>query len=110
MVLLPEALLLASATKMEKVMIQILSDESITVSSTAIGLTTVPQGANYALIEVESQPIRYWGSGTPTATVGHNGEIGDTIKLTDFDTLANFRVIRRGGSDSTLRVSYGKER
>ena len=51
------------------------------ISSAAVGLSAIPQGANHALIEVEDQPIRWFANGTPTADIGHNGEIGDTIEL-----------------------------
>lgn len=84
--------------------------ESITVSSTALRLTAGTfDDADVALITVESQAVRYRmdGGDVPTASAGHQLEAGDIWPLTDPDQLEKFRVIRRDGADSTLRVSYG---
>ncbi len=82
--------------------------ESITVSSTALPLT---KAGNHtiAFITVETSSVRYWVDGRlPTASVGHQLDDGDALTLESAHEVANFRVIRVGGSDATLRVSYGR--
>jgi len=32
--------------------------------------------------------------------------VGDVIKIEGYDNIANFRAIRTGESDATLRVTY----
>lgn len=83
--------------------------ESVTVSSAAVGITTRPGGsgmkASAALIEVESNPIRYRVDGTnPTSSVGILIQAGGVIELHDWGEVKNFKAIRQGGSDATLRV------
>lgn len=87
--------------------------ESVTVSSTAIGMTVtvgtgfIPQAA---LITVEAAAIRFRTDGNnPTASVGHEAEDGDVIELIDKAQVVNFRAIRRDGADATLRVTQGVE-
>jgi|TARA_Y100000310_G_C20696075_1_gene825868 hypothetical protein len=87
--------------------------ESITVSSSVIRLSiSEVTDHDSATIDVESQAIRFRVDGVadPTASVGRVASAGDIIKLTDPSELANFRAIRRDGSDATLRVTYGHRR
>lgn len=88
--------------------IQPLTPESVTVSATAIGITARPGAAGLlaygAIIEVETNPIRYWSGGTdPTASVGILVQPGGVIELTGRTEINRFRAIRTG-SDATLRV------
>ena len=87
---------------------QPLTPESVTVSSTAVGITARPGGSGLlafaAVLTVESNPIRYWTGGTdPTASVGILVNAGGVIELTGRTEINRFRAIRTG-SDATLRV------
>lgn len=80
--------------------------QQITVSTTAVGLT-VPDGATRAVLGIEAQPLRYRTDGTnPTASVGMLQAASTFVELSGADTLANFKAIRSGGTDSVLNVSY----
>ncbi len=85
--------------------------ESVTVSTAAIGLTAAKyESATNAFITVETASVRYattWNT-VPTSSVGHQLDAGDTLTLESADEIADFRVIRMGGADATLRVSYGR--
>lgn len=86
-------------------------NESITVSSTAVGLTESKAVAHaVAFITVEAAAVRYWITGTPTATAGHNLDPGDVLTLRGTHNLDQVSFIRRNGIDATLRVSYGNRR
>ena len=84
--------------------------ESLTVSTSAVGLAAIPSGATLAWVTVDTSPIRYWNNGTPTSTVGHKMEVGDGFWL--LGSLASFRAIRdsSAGADAVLRVSYWSNR
>ncbi len=83
--------------------------ESITVGTTAVTLVIGEQGGNtQALITVEDAAVRFRLDGvSPTASVGHVIEAGDTLVIQKGTTLSKVRFIRRDGVDATLRVSYG---
>lgn len=83
--------------------------ETITVSSTAIGLTAGSiNGKSIAFLTLETAQIRYRLDGTnPTASVGHILDAGDNLSLDGVGTLANLKMIRVGGSDGTIQASYG---
>ena len=82
--------------------------ESITVSSTAIGLTdSKAQSHTLTFISVEAASVRYWINAIPTATAGHNLDPGDVLTIKGTDNLDRILFIRRDASDATLRVSYG---
>lgn len=78
--------------------------QQLTVSNTAVSLT-VPTGALGALIQCQSNGVRWRDDGTdPTASVGMTL---DTPNILDYDgTLSKLRLIRSGGSDSILNISY----
>jgi hypothetical protein len=85
--------------------------ESVTVSSTAIGMTVtagngfIPQVAE---ITVENAALRYRTDGTdPTATEGHEVADGGKIVLLNQGEVKLFRAIRRDGADATIRCSQG---
>lgn len=90
--------------------------ESLTVSSTAVGLTaskytqtsaTLPTiSAKFALITVEDDAIRFRTDGTdPTTTEGHKLAAGDTLLLDCWDDIRRFKAIRVT-TDAKIRVSY----
>lgn len=83
--------------------------ESVTVSSTAIGITgtLTDNQENMALITLETAAIRFWLDGTaPTSSVGHILDPGDVLRLEDGELLG-FKAIRKDGTNATLRVSVG---
>lgn len=84
--------------------------ETVTVSSTAIGLTPqINKNITRAFITVEVAAIRFHTSAedVPTSSVGHEGFVSDIIKLESAHEVAHFSAIRRNGTDATLRVSFG---
>jgi len=86
--------------------------EPITVSDVAVGFTPSvynPTGhtAKVAFVTVEGAQIRYrYDGGTPTATEGHLVSPGDTFIVQGFKNIQNFKAIRTGSADATLRVTY----
>lgn len=87
--------------------------EKITVSSSAVGFTaatfqpTTGGGADRVLVTVEDQPVRLRYDGTsPTASVGHLLQPGDSITLTGTDSVANAEFIRSGGTDGVIFVTF----
>jgi hypothetical protein len=85
-----------------------LKNESITVSTTAVGLDRALRAShNYALITVKDEAVRYWLDGTdPTVSVGHVIPDGGNIILENERELLNFRVIEVTGTP-ILSISYG---
>jgi hypothetical protein len=95
--------------------------ETLTVSSTPIGFTAATINATTAagaFVTVEAQPLRATFIGTPSATVGHLVEpppTGNADSTRGFwvcgrTALLGFRMIRTGGTDATVRVTYYKAR
>lgn len=64
---------------------------------------TVPPGATHALIQAESQNVRWWPAADPTSSEGHLLIVG-TFLLYDYDLTA-IRFIE-AGSGAILQVSY----
>jgi len=95
--------------------VQVLTDnrvaigfETISVSSTAIPLTTVPSGATSALITVNSNSIRYTLSGTTlSTTVGHLKAATTEFTITTAQNLSQARFIA-AASDASITVTYFK--
>ena len=89
--------------------INALEPESVTVSTTPVGITTRPGGvgikAGSALIVVEDQAIRYWlGAQNPSSSDGIEVAAGGVIELYDWQAVRTFSAVRAGGVDATLRV------
>ena len=87
--------------------------EARTVSSTAIPLTTninFVTNADFAVLTVETNPINFTLDATtlPTSSVGHNALAGAMIELDNPWEIDHFRMIRSGGADATVKVSYGE--
>lgn len=86
--------------------------ESITVSTTAVALAASNAGylsADFAMLTVESNPISFTLDGrTPTSTIGHAAAVGSKIDLENNWEINNFQMIRSGGADATVKVSYGQ--
>ena len=78
-------------------------DESLTVSSSAVGLASIATGALTALVTNGAEPIRVrWG--TPTTSVGHYLNPYSVLEL--FNSMESVKFIRTGSSDSTIFVTY----
>jgi len=76
----------------------------VTSLSTAVGLT-VPSNATWALIECESQQVRWRDDGTdPTTTVGHVMSPGDILTY-DGTKLSAIKFIEVAAS-AKLNVSF----
>lgn len=86
--------------------------ESLPVSDTVKALTpskykTSVHSATRAYITVEGASIRYRYDGTnPTSSEGHLVNPGEDIEILGYDNIANFKAIRTGSADATLRVTY----
>ena len=85
--------------------------ESLTISSTAVGLTASVYGEDVrvmqAFITLESAQIRFRIDGNnPTTTEGHLLEAGQNLTLENYNAIKNFRAIRTGSSDGNIRVTY----
>lgn len=91
--------------------------ETVTVSTVSIGFTAskilqnVTGGTKRrcvkALFTVETNPVRFRFDGTaPTATVGHLMAAGDSFLVTGDANVSNMRLIRQGGADGTVMVTY----
>jgi hypothetical protein len=77
-------------------------DESLTVSSTAVPLASIPAGALNALVTNGAEPVRVrWG--TPTASVGHYLNPYSVLDL--YSSMSSVKFIAVS-SDSTIFVSY----
>jgi|SRR5581483_7457631 len=87
--------------------------ETLTVSTTALGPTSsvyAPSGqtpASVALIAVSAQGVnlRYDG-GDPTATIGIPLAAGATFLVLGVANVAQIRLIRNGGADATVHLTY----
>jgi hypothetical protein len=81
--------------------------ETITVSTTAIGITEAIQlGQNHAILTLEGGAFRYRVDGNdPTATVGHLVLENSTLVLESRRELVNFRAFRDAAADVITSVS-----
>ena len=88
--------------------------EALTVAGTAVGFTTATLedadgNAQKIFATLETAQIRYTLDGTtPTSTVGHLLEVGDTLQITGSDDIVAFRAIRTGGTSASLKVTYSR--
>jgi hypothetical protein len=90
--------------------------ESATVSTVAVTLTAAtyaPSGqtqAAFAIITVESNPLRYRIDGTaPTSIEGHAATDGGFLTVCGITAIKNFSAIRSGGTDAKVRVTYYRQ-
>ncbi len=87
-----------------------IDSEIITVSSTVLHLDADKvRKARVALVEVQSTDIRYTlsSNSVPSTTAGHVLYATGAIILENGFEMRGFRMIRDGGSDATVVVSYG---
>jgi len=80
-----------------------LGYQQITSLSAAAALT-IPAGAHFALIQAETQPVRWRDDGTnPTTTVGMKLAVGDSLWYSG--DLTAIRLIEQAAS-AKLNISY----
>jgi hypothetical protein len=91
--------------------------ETLTISTNALGLASIPADARYAFCIVESDhtngpSIRFLTTGSdPSGTDGMPRNANDTFDLLSKNDIDNFKVIRdsgHSGSTMTLHVTYYK--
>ena len=91
--------------------------ESLTVGTEAVGLSPgkiKPASGSYAglaarvaLLSLEGGDIRFrLDGGAPGANTGHYLTNGDTLVLTETQTLEKFQALRVGEVNGTLQVTY----
>ena len=86
--------------------------ERLTVDATAGGVSlTKPAGAKFANLRLETAQVRYTldGSTAPTAAIGRILEVGEVLVLESKEEIANFAVIRTGGTSGVLDVEYSAD-
>lgn len=88
----------------------LLTSETITISSVAVGLTTIPANANYAEIQVHDANIvfTYDGATAPSASpdIGVVQQVGALIRLQSRAEVVNFNAIRQDATDARIYVQY----
>jgi hypothetical protein len=92
---------------------EVIVEVTQTVSSTALaladftGITAANVDASSRLwLTVNSGSVRlYYGGTTPTTSAGHLVISGSDLLLSGSEVLAQFQVIRDGGSDATVTVT-----
>lgn len=63
--------------------------------------------ASMAVMTVESNPIRFLVTGgSPNSTTGCQGAANDQIIIKGVEHVANLKMIRSGGSDATVQITY----
>ena len=91
--------------------------EAVAAGQAAVGMsanlikpTTGPYAgvlAKAALVSLEGGDVRFRiDGGNPTGTDGHQLTPGDNLVLSGTQALRQFKVIRMGGTNGTLRVTY----
>lgn len=80
--------------------------EKITVDNTVKTLT-VPANTLFALISLESNPIRIRMDGSnPSTTDGMLISVDTVFIIEGKDALVNFKTTRQGASDGIIQVHY----
>ena len=87
--------------------VEFFDQESLTVSSTSVGLTNRQNDADYALITVETDQVRWNLTGIVATATDHLASVADIIELEGSANIRNFRALRVT-ADAALRVSYGR--
>jgi hypothetical protein len=89
--------------------------EQLTVAGTAVGLSSIPPDAKYALVEVESSittpAIRYLELGNtilPTSSTGIRRSDTEAFDITGRPNLINFRAIQISAGTHKLNIQYYK--
>lgn len=81
--------------------------EQRAVGSSAVGLASIPEAADKAVIVVDDATLRYRDDGTnPTADIGIKKFKGGTIVLNSRLSITQFKAIKVSTNNSELNVSY----
>ena len=89
--------------------------ETITVSSTAVGFASAKVNGNppddegkcrAVLITCEDEVVRYRFDSAPTATVGHELAVNQSLVLANYQQIKDIKFIRRDSSDGKVQVSF----
>lgn len=83
----------------------------MTVSTAAVGITDIPDGATRAVVTVENDTIRWRDDGTaPTNSVGMPAVSLQSLELPTSGSIANFQAIRDANAtgDVLLNISFYK--
>lgn len=85
-----------------------LGYQQATISTTAVGLPSIPASSDKAIITIETQGDVRWRDDNiaPTAAVGMYLFAGSTLVLENAKSISQFKVIRQGTVDVVLNVSY----
>ena len=91
-----------------------LGSETLAISSSAIGLASIPSGATLAEVHVLDADIVFTLDGTTTPVgggtpLGYRQGNGQTFELESKDEIDNFDAIRLGSSDARIYVEYYRE-
>lgn len=87
--------------------VEFFDQESLTVGSTSVGLVGQQNDADYALITIETDQIRWALTGGPATATNHLASVSDIIELEGPANIRNFRALRVT-ADAAIRVSYGR--
>lgn len=85
------------------------SVEAITVSTSAIGISSLPTTVPVVLVtvDVEGSNIRYRADGTnPTASIGTPAYNGERLVFDEVIDATKLKLIRKGSTDATCTVTY----
>lgn len=85
------------------------SYQTVTVSNSVIPFpaASLPAAASMALVNIDTNPIKYTIDGsTPSATNGHLVAAGGQFLLLSREEITAFRVIRQGGADAAMCVTF----
>lgn len=89
--------------------------EQLTISTVALGGTAAVYApaaqhqADEAYVTVEGQPIRWRTDGTdPTAAIGNLATAGTNFTVRGAAAVAKLRMIRQGGVDATVFITYSR--
>ncbi len=85
----------------------VISSTAVTPTASEAGTDALYLGPSNALITVEDNPIRLTYDGTtPTSTIGHYVEAGDSIRVNGSISIQNLKFIRATGADAVAQVTY----
>ena len=89
--------------------LEYISEEQVTSTAATAKSLTVPPDADYGYVQVTAAPVYWTLSGaatTPSSTVGSDAAIGQDIYLNAHKLLVDFRAVRNGSANFTLKVKY----
>lgn len=106
---------------------RLIADERVTVSTTPVGGTVATYSgsgttittdhphqiaagnfkAQVALVECLTNGVYYTlDGGTPSGTNGHELAAGDNTFVVGYEAISKLRMVRSGGTDAAVQISY----